>query len=272
MGMRKEFKKQISIRERNILRKRLLKPFIKKYKKPVLVHSTPKDKTFFKILDEGKLKFSDKTAYYKENSFVEKMFNIDKGVFFSLGFVYSTAYSFKYSFIFDLGLMQDLIYYENSIAYQCYKSVIDYWDKNDVVYLEKLSKKNKICVEVVHKYYNEKYKGKTKSLFDFWKCEKEVLGLIKKYPKKKELIKIIKRVEREKFAKYPNSIKIAMRDYNADKVPEIISKKSVSLNDKNFLGFYIEGTIPKKIIRVLKEKYPDKILFDGKKIESILNL
>jgi hypothetical protein len=270
--MKNKFQKgeKISLKKRFQERQRLLKPFIKKYGKPVLVHSTLEYKTFIKILNEGKLKFPKKTSFYKENSFIEKMFGLDSGVFFSLGFVYATAYEFKYSFIFDLNLMKDLIYYKNSISYQCYKGVIDYWDKKDQGTIKKLSDKNKICKAVVNKYYTEEYNGKKKTMFDFWKCEKEVYDLIKKYPKKKELIKIIKKIEKKFISNYPASIRIAKKDCFTDKAPEIISKKEIDLsNNKNFLGFYIKGKISKEIMNLLKKKYPGKILFDGKRIKKI---
>ncbi len=268
--MRKEFKKgeKTSIEWRFKERKRLLKPFIKKYGKPVLVHSTTNLAKFEQILNEGKLKFPKETESSKKNSFVEKILGIDKGIFFSLGFVYATAYEFKYSLIFDLELTKDLIYYRNSIAYQCYKSIADYWDKNDKQMLVKLSQKNKLCKSVVDKYYNEKYHGKTKSLFDFWKCEEELYSLIKNYPKKKELLKIISKINSNTLKRYPSSKRIAIKDYFTERVPEIISKKEINLvNNKNFLGFYIKGDIPKSIMKIIKEKYPDKIIFDGEIIK-----
>ena len=106
-------------------------------------------------------------------------------------------------------------------------------------------------------------------MFDFWKCEKEVSDLIKKYPKKRELIKIINEQHKKYITKYPNSKRIAMKDCFTEKAPEIISKKPVLLNNKNFLGFYIDGKIPTKVKKNLMEKYGDKILFDGKRIESV---
>ena len=55
--------------------------------------------------------------------------------------------------------------------------------------------------------------------------------------------------------------------------PEIISKKPVNLlNNKDFLGFYIRGNIPKDILKMLQREYSDKILFDGKKIIKINQL
>jgi len=69
--MRKEFKKgeKTSIEWRFKERKRLLKPFIKKYGKPVLVHSTTNLAKFEQILNEGKLKFPKETESSKKKFF-----------------------------------------------------------------------------------------------------------------------------------------------------------------------------------------------------------
>jgi hypothetical protein len=267
--MRKEFKKgdKISLKKRFEERERLLKPFLKKYNQPVLVHSTPNLKKFKQIIKEGKLIFPKETAFEKRHSFVEKSFGLEKSIFFSLGFVYATAYDFKYSLLFSLDLCKKLVYYRNSLAYACYKGVVDYWDRNDREMLDKLAKKNKLCKSVVEKYYSEKYKGKNKTMFDFWKCEKELYELIGNYPKKKQLLDIIKKIERKLLYKYPSSVRIAKKDCLTDKAPEIISKKPVSLKrDKSFLGFYLKGRIPLEIKKILKKEYKGKIFFDGKRM------
>ncbi len=89
-------------------------------------------------------------------------------------------------------------------------------------------------------------------------------------PKKKELLKLIDKIVNEKYAKFPKSKKIAMKDCFDDAVPEIIVKHDISLlKYKLLLGFYIRGNIPKDIKSTLLKQYIDKILFDGKKITSI---
>ena len=272
--MKNKFKKgdKISIKDRFNEMQELLKPFIKKYNEPVLVHATPDDTNFRKILKEGRLKIPLNSEKVK-HSYIERMFGIYPCIFLSLGFSYSAAYDFKYSLIFDLNYLKNSNFYKNSLSYQSYKAVIQYWDKNDPKYLQKLADKNSTCKKVVDKFYNEKYQGKNKVLFDFWKVEKETFDLIQKYPKKKELISIIKGVVNEKLLRYPGSLKWAKQNYMEENVPEIIVKTDISLKDnKDFLGFYVRGKIPRDILRILKKEYPDKILFDGKKIIGVEEL
>jgi hypothetical protein len=190
-----------------------------------------------------------------------------------LGFAYSASYDFKYSFIFDLDYLKKSDYYRNSISYQAYKAVVQYWDKNNPEYLEKLANKNKTCRKVIDKFYNDEYLGKKRVLFDFWKVEKETFDLINEYPKKKALFRLIKNIINEKYSPYPNSKRIAMKDCFNDAVPEIIVKHDISLlKDSLFRGFYIKGNIPKDIKSLLKRDYSDKILFNGEKISSVADL
>lgn len=273
--MKVKFKKgdKISIKKRFEEMQKLQAPFIKKYHRPVLVHATPNSKLFKKILTEGKLRVPEIKYMNVEHSYIERMLGIYPCIFLSLGFAYASSYDFKYSFIFDLDYLKKTDYYKNSISYQAYKAVIQYWDEHNPEYLEILAKKNKMCRKVINKFYNEEYLGKKRVLFDFWKIEKETFELIQKYPKKKEILKVIRGIVNKKYAPYPLSRKIAMKNCFEDAVPEIIVKKNINLlEDKYFLGFYIRGEIPNDIQKLLNLKYKDKILYDGKKIKKILEV
>lgn len=268
----KYFKNEtVSIKQRFIERKKLLKPFIDVYGNPVLVHSVDKESTFKKILLSGKLKLPKEHSVIKKTPYMEKMLKIDNGIYYSLGFVYATAYGWKYNLIFDLNFLKDLIYYDNQIIYQCYKSIIDYWYEEDREYLEKLANTNKECRKVVNKYYNEEYGRKKRVLFDFWKIEKDVFNAISKYPNQKEIKKRIKRIEEKYLKKFPSSKRYANEAYLKDRTPEVVGlKENDLLKNKNFIGFYIRGKISKDVLNMLKKKYPGKILFDGVKIQKIL--
>jgi hypothetical protein len=273
--MKNKFKKgdKISIKKRFEEMRKLQEPFIEKYHRPILVHATPNNKLFKKILIEGKLRVPKINDVEIEHSYIEKMLGIYPCIFLSLGFVYASSYDFRYSFIFDLDYLENTEYYKNSISYQAYKAVIQYWDKHNPEYLEKLANKNKICRKVIDKFYNEEYQGKKRILFDFWKVEKETFELIQQYPKKRELLKIIKEIANKKYAPYPISRKVAIKDCFEDSAPEIIVKKDINLlNDKYFLGFYIRGKVPRDIKKLLINRYSDKILYDGRKLKRILEL
>ncbi len=263
-------KERSSIKQRFIERRKLLKPFIKKYGKPILVHAIDKKSIFKKILKEGELKLPSKHNSSRKTPYMEKFFKSDNGIYYSLGFVYSTAYGWKYNLLFDINYLKELDYYSNHLAYRCYKKIAQYWYEEDKDYLEKLADTNKVCRTVVNKFYNKKYQGKKRVLFDFWKIEKILYYFVENYPKRKEIIKIIKETKKKFEKKYPDSIEDAKRAYLTERSPEIIGlKKNNLLKNKYFLGFYIEGKIPSKIKRILKEKYSNKIIFDGNKIEKL---
>lgn len=272
--MKNKFKKgdKISIQNRFEEMNRLIKPFIEKYNQPVLVHATPNIKIFNKIIREHKLRVPDKKMSVK-HSFIERMLKIYPCIFLSLGFTYAASYNFKYSFIFSLDYLKKSSYYKNGISNQIYRRIIKYFDENDPEILKELSKKNKTCKQVMDKFYNEEYEGRKKVLFDFWKIEKETFELIRDYPNKKSIMGIINDVIKEKYVKYPESKKIANNVDLTDSVPEITVKRDIELKkDKYFLGFYIRGKIPKNVKDLLITQYPNKILFDGKKIINIKDL
>tara|TARA_Y100000310_G_C20460510_1_gene705105 strand:+ start:61 stop:879 length:819 start_codon:yes stop_codon:yes gene_type:complete len=259
---------QQKLAERNLL----LKIFMVNSNRPVLVHSTPKERDFLKIISESELKIPKKNIHL-EHLYIEKLLKLYPSIFLSLGFVYSTSYNFKYSLIFDLSLLKKAKYYQKSIGFQCYREAFRFWEENSPEYVKKLRNKNKTCKGVVDKYYNQEYNGKRRTIFEFWKIEKDLIDLIENYPKKKELIKIFKDIAKQKYVSYPKSIKSAKKDCLKEYAPEIIVMKDISLsNNKQFLGFYIRGKVPKKIKSLLKKDYSDKIFFDGKKAPKILDM
>lgn len=269
--MHKSFKNEKnSIKKRFIERKKLLKPFLKLYKNPVLVHAVNEKNIFKKILTEGKIKLPKEHHFPKKTPFMERLLKIDNGIYYSLGFVYLTAYDWRYNFIFDINYLRELVYFESSINYKCYKAIVNYWYKYDPAYLEKLANTNKQCREVVDKYYNVKYHGKKRKLFDFWKIEKHVFEFINKYPNKKELDNLIRKIEKKTAKRFPYSLRDARKSYLTEKIAEIVGLKNNDLlNNKYFLGFYIADEIPQNIMKILVEKYPNKIIFDGVRIRKV---
>jgi hypothetical protein len=251
----------------------LMKPFISKYHNPIIVHAVHDLKTFKQILNDDKIKIPSKHSSRKKCLYMERLIGIDNAIYYSLGFVYSTAYDWKYSLIFDLDYVKKLIYYRNSVNYQCYKSVINYWYENDREYFDKFANFNSKTKEVIKKYLYEKYDGKVRMMFDFWKVEETTFNFIMKYPRKNKLLKIIKGIQKDILFKYPESKKIAKKDYLNDRIPEIVGKKDNNLlENPYFLGFYIVGKIPQEIKTIFKKRYSNKIFFDGNNIRKISDL
>lgn len=260
----------LSVRKKLAIRKKLLKPFIKKYGSPIIVHGVHSKRLFKKILRDGKLKLPQENNSKKKTPYMEKLLKIDKVIYYTLGFVYPVYYSWKYGFIFDLNFLKETKYYSNSLSYRCYKKIVDYLYEHDRDYLIKFENKNKTCKKVMNKYYSKTNAGKKRQFFDFWEVEKEIFQAIENYPNKKELMKIIKEIQKKTYKKYPSSLKHAKEDFLVDRVPEIISLKNQDLlKSKYFLGFYIKGKVPFSILKILNKKYCGKILFDGKEIKVL---
>ena len=250
-------------------RHRIQKIFLKKYGKPVLVHSTPLKKNFVRILKESKLKLPLDHCVEKKCPYMEKLVGVDNCLYFSLGFPYVTRYSFKYSLIFDLDMLKKLEYHSKIPVWSTYKRIVDFIYEKDPEYFKVLRSKNKICEEVVDRYLHTVFEGKTRNFIDFWRDEKTIFEWVQDYPNQKEIKKIIKDTSKEFLVKYPDSSKLAKKQCLERYIPEILSKKEISLSSPCFLGFYISGNIPKDIQTILKKKFKGRIIFDGKKIEVI---
>src|SRR3989344_319012 len=264
---------KISSKERFSKRFQLLKPLVKRYHNPVIVHAVESSKILYKILNDGKLKLPKNHGSRKNCLYMETLLDIDNSIFLSLGFVYSTAYGFKYNLMFDLDILKQAIFYRRSLIGRCSKEIVRYWIRNDPEYLEKLSLVNKKCAKVLHNYFHKEYNGKVKEVFEFWKIEKEFFHHLDAYPKKKILLQIIKKVEQDLFTKYPNSMRLARTYCFTTKVPEIICQKEIELRDTpSFLGFYFTGSPPQKIKKILHRYYSSKIFYDGRSIRQISEL
>ena len=224
-------------------------------------------------LIEEKLKRPKSHESPQKTPYMEKFLGINNCLYYSLGFVYFSSYYWKYNLIFDIKFLKDLIYYDNSVNFQAARDVVAYWHENDMEYLEKLANTNQITRETINKYYNKDYKGEVRKFLEFWKIEKELFEFIDNYSNKKELFKIISGVLKKHLLKYPESEKDALDCYLQDKAPEMVGRKDNNLlKSHNFIGFFIPGLIDSRTKKILKEKYSNKILFDGKKIKKIVDM
>jgi len=161
----------------------------------------------------------------------------------------------------------------NSVNFQAARAVVNYWYENDREYLERFANANDVTRATVDRYYNEEYNGKVRTIFEYWKVEKELFEFIDNYSNKNELFKIIRSVLKKHLLKYPESEKDALDCYLQDKAPEMVGRKDNNLlKSHNFIGFFIPGLIDSRTKKILKEKYSNKILFDGKKIKKIVDM
>jgi hypothetical protein len=265
------FKKQTpSIKQRFVERRKILRPFVKLYGNPVLVHAVHDKEVFCKIIKEGKLKLPSKHSSSKKTPMMEKIMGTDKGIYYSLGFQYLTSYGWKYGIIFNLDYIKELDYYWAGIHQKAYKIIFDYWYEKDRNYLEEFASMNKTTRQVINTYYHKKYKGQVRKIVEFWKVEKDLYKFFEKYPSKRKIINLIQKMVKKRFLKYPASKKHASKIWLEDTAPELVGKKENNLlKNSHFLGFYAIGKIPGEVKKILKEKYSNKILFDGKKMRKL---
>ncbi len=266
-------KQQPSIQKQLNERKRLIKPIIRYYGLPVIVHSVDDIKKFKTIVLDGKLKLPKDHNSARKTPYIEELLGIDNCLYYSVGFVYFSSYKWKYNFMFDLSLLKDIVYYRNSVNFKAARAIVDYWYTKDVKYFKKFSESNTKTRKVIDKYLHKPYNGKFRRLLDFWHIEKELGRYIDQYPDKKKLVKIAKNEARKNFVLYPASRKNALKSYMSVKAPELVGKKTNNLaNNPAFIGFFIKGRINRMIMRMLKHNYPNKVLFDGEKIRKISEL
>ena len=265
------FKKQKkSIQAQFELRWKLLKPLLRKYKKPVIVHAIHEEKVFRRVLKEEKLKLPRSHQSPQKTPYLEKVLGLDNCLWYSLGFVYHSSYHWKWNLLFDLNSLKNLEYYTNAVNFKAARKVIEYWHDHDKKYLDKFEKTNAITREVMHTYYHKSFAGNVRKNFEFWKVEKELYQHIMNYPHKKKLIRLMKKEARNLRLLYPASKKDAIVKCLTVKAPEMVKKSENTLStNPHFLGFFIPGHIGKRTLTVLKEKYLEKILYDGKKIRKI---
>lgn len=271
--MKNKFKIEKSIKQKFNERRKLMTPFIKKYGSPVIVHSVPNSEIFKKIILEKKIRIPKENNNEENNFYLEDFLKISNSIYYSLGFVYATAYEWKFSLIFDLKILKECKYYKNSISYQCSKEIAKFWYNRDLNYLIKLRNYNNKTREVVDKFLNEKYNGKKRELFDYWKIKKILSKFIQNSSYKKEFLQLVKFKQKNLEVKYPFSLKEAKKDYLTNRAIEILGRKDNNiLKNKSFLGFYIVGSIPLGIKKILMQDYSEKILFDGVKLKQIKDL
>ena len=249
----------------------LMKPFLKKYGHPILVHAVESKNAFEEILREGKISLPDEHGKQKKSPLMEKFLGIDNSIFLSMGFDYWTNYGFRYNFIFDWSILGESDYYSRPLPYKCYVDIVDYWYEHDRDYLDKLGDYNSECRKVVDKYIETRHSPVRKNFFQFWKIEDVAFKFILDYPQKNKLFKIARKRMKALKRKYPYSKIVAKRDWPTNRFPEILHLKEIDLmGSPYFLGFFIEGNIPKSLEKILKEKYKGKIIFDGRKIIDLI--
>lgn len=264
------FNKEASIEERLACRRRLMRPFLRQYGSPVIVHAVHSKDVFKKILAQGTIKLPRGHKTGKKCPHLEKVLGLHNTVFYSLGFVYYAGHGFRYNLLFDAGVLKDCEYYRKSVVYQCYKAIANYWYEQDRPYLEALARVSPACDQVVRNYLRQKHNGKARVLFDFWKIEDALFRHLLRYKKKAKVLGIVSDEKERLRLRYPASARHAKKVCLSDVAPEVISRKQNNLRaNPHFIGFFIGGKIPRDVRAILERKYPTKMLYDGKRFRLV---
>jgi hypothetical protein len=248
----------------------VMKPLLKKYGHPVIVHAVEDKTKFLKILESGKIKLPKDHGVQKKAPLMEKILGVDNSIFLSVGFDYWVNYNFKFNLIFDWGILKESDYYWRPLPFKCYTAIVDWWYDNDLDYLYRLRDFNKVSKKVAERYLLGNETGNPLMFFEYWKMEEIVFDFVIKYPRKKKLVNIAKKMMGDLRRTYPYSKILVERDWNSNRCPEIIHHKEIDLSGSPcFLGFFIEGNVPRWLGKILKSKYKGKIIFDGERIEVL---
>jgi len=251
---------------------KMLKPFVKKYGHPVLVHALNDSHSFMSILKSGEIRLPKNHNNKKKSPYMEKLLNTDNSIFFSIGFLYWAQYGYNYNFIFDWGILKDSKYYYRPLALRCYTKIVNWLYENDRKYFNKIGLLSEKCQKTIdHFIYCKEDPQSTPLFFKFWETEEKILfNFIMKHPRKVLFLKFIKKIERKTIRSYPYSKRLIKNKWDKDIFPEINYYKDIDLmSSPYFLGFFIDGKISKVAKKILREKYKGKIIFDGKKIRVI---
>ncbi len=239
-----------------------------KFSEKVITHAVFNKKTFFKIVNDFKIKIPSENKQIKGGKYLESFFGIKDCVYFSAGWEYNSTYHhWPFAFIFKTDILKEknLETFKTFIISQAWMNVLRYWRDYDLDYLKSLSE------------YSQSAKKQVKIFFkndacSYWLFENELSIFLDNYKEKKKIFKILKNFKESNVIKNSRaSSYLKQHFFDEDKVRrmEVVSHKSVSLDSKNFLGFYIKGSIPMDFKKIIKNKFRGKIIFDGNKIGVI---
>lgn len=240
----------------------------KNLKIPVIVHAVPNEKIFKKIIMDGKIKIPKKHKTKKRTPLMENVLNTNNCIYLSLNFDYNAQiFQWPYGFLFDLKSLKEFKFYKEFLIWTSFKKTIDFLDKHDKEFVLEM-KQNKKLKQIIETYYSS-----DKTMFQFWKAEKEIFKYIMNSKWKTQIIKEINKNKKELFLKYPKSKKYAKKVYRvSEKNKEILSHKDILLRDHNFIGLYVKKGHLKKIKKTINELRKIKksfFIYDGEKTIEI---
>jgi hypothetical protein len=235
--------------KRDILKKKYLK-INKIFNKPCIVHSNPKFDVFLSILNNIKISIPSDQINYKRlrSGFFEKNLKIDNCVWWSLGFHYNSLGD-KFGIIFDINCLDSSFeVFCEEIILQSIKITLRYWKKHDLVFLDYVLGYDKNLKKAIQYFYDTDQK-KNGSLIKIWPVVDKFYLFCNIYPNISTIKKLILKMKKKiKICKYIKSY--LKKSYNSNNyiTTEIICHKSINLDNKNLIGFYIaKGGLNQKI-------------------------
>src|SRR3989338_3395403 len=239
----------------------------KKFVIPVATHAVEKEETFLSILKEGKILLPSQIKDVKKMTpYMEKVLGIHNCVYLGLGFIYNTSHQkWPFSFIFRKSILRKP-YVTTFNCYLISKAWMRFLKKmreEDISFLHDIQKKSPKARQVIQDLLD-------KNICNWWEIEPELIKAFNRYKYKNQYIGKLKKTRDKATLSNAYAPHYLAKDHllhpNIKKF-EAVSRKSVSLNSRDFLGVYIEESKAEKLIPVIKQYLSKgKLIYTGKRI------
>lgn len=252
--------------------------FKKKYLKPCnlnanidlkpLVHATPTIKVFKKVINDGQISIPAENGKLKRKDIsMDALVGVDHCCFFSAGFDYNAKHHhYPVSFLFRKSLLakEHFKTFKTYPVARGWKVLLRHLRKNLPEVYATLKKKVPDRIA----YFEERDHAGL-----FFMYEDLLIWALNQLKSKRKLKKEIDEFLKPYILSNSYAPKYASQHYNDHwnlKEIEIVSKKSIRLDSKEFLGFYIKKEHIKDLVPYLKERFDgNKIVYDGKNINKL---
>lgn len=242
----------------------------RKFPKKVVTHAVKDKKTFIRIFEDGQIRLpSQIQRVRKMTPYMEKVLGIENSIYLGLGFVYNSSHhNWPFAFIFDKNILQ----HSHITTYNAFL-ISNGWLR----FLRKIKHEDpQALLKIRNK--NERTRYEIDRLLKTDRCnwfhiEKELREVFDAYPYRKEHIEYIKSFQKSRTLKNTYAPRYLCIEYYLNpnfKKFEAVSKKPISLKDKNFIGVYIHASQKDAIEEAKKYLGKEEVIFTGKEIIKIV--
>jgi len=241
-----------------------------KFPYKVITHAVSNQKIFLKIIRDKQINLPVNRK--KKTPLMESILGINNCSYFSVGFDYNaTFHHWPYSFLFNKSILKkpNFKLFKTYLVSQSWMNFLRYLRDNDPKTLQRLRVENRRTRKEIKIFLQ-------RDACSFWNFEKELNSCLENHPEKNKIISKTLAFKKSKTVKPSSASLYADKHYyDSDNIRrmEIISCKNVSLNQKEFMGIYVQKDKLAKIIPFLKKNLSKNILvFDGDKIKKLKDI